>query len=74
MAAALGLVYRAKPEMKQRIHSAVTPQVDRTAVTTVASRRATSGNELLTPEGNTAVPSTSSPDMQDGFIDESQNV
>lgn len=58
--------------MKERVESLVTDKIDRSATAPVATGRPPTRNKLLPPEGDTAIPTTSTLDMNEGFIDEGQ--
>lgn len=72
MPTALGGVEGAKPEMKESVEPLVTDKIDRSTVSPVATRGPSTRNELLASEGDTAIPTTSTLDMNEGFIDEGQ--
>ena len=58
--------------MKESVEPLVTDKIDRSTVSPVATGGSSTRNELLTSEGDTAIPTTSTLDMNEGFIDEGQ--
>ena len=58
--------------MKESVEPLVTDKIDRSTVSPVATGRPATRNELLPTEGDTAIPTTSTLDMNEGFIDEGQ--
>ena len=58
--------------MIEGIEPLVADEIDRTAMAAVTTGGAPARNELLPSEGDTAIPTTSTLDMNEGFIDEGQ--
>jgi hypothetical protein len=58
--------------MIESVDSLVADEIDGPTVPTVPTGRASAWDKLLAPEGDTAITSTSTLDMNEGFIDEGQ--
>jgi hypothetical protein len=72
MASTLGGVERAKSEMKEGVEPLFADKIDRSTTAPVATGGPAARNELLASEGDTAIPTTSTLDMNESFIDEGQ--
>src|SRR5215472_6205547 len=72
--AALGFVLRIEAEMQQRVLMRARDQVNVASTPAIAAAGATARDELLPPEGQTAVAAVTSLDVNPDFVDEHERA